>query len=406
MKGGHHVASTELIYNPLLPEFHANPYPFYRRLREEDPVHASPLGIWVLTRYDDAVAVLRDARFGREGIAELAEARLGPGRTRPTNTRDMLFRDPPDHTRLRALVSRAFTPRVVEAMRPHIQEIVDGLLDRVEDARGMDIIEDLAYPLPVRVICEMMGVPTSDQEIFRRWSADIARSLDAALFPADSEVVTRGQAATDALRDYFRALIDVRRKDPRPDLLTGLIAAEEQGDKLSEAELLSTCILLLIAGHETTVNLIGNGLLALLQNPAQQRLLADDPALIQTGVEELLRYDGPVQRTSRMAMADVEIGGKQIPKGSVVVAAIGAANRDPACFADPERLDVTRKDNRHIAFGFGIHFCLGAPLARIEGQVAIGTLLRRMPALKLCSDTPQWRESSVLRGLKTLPVTF
>jgi pimeloyl-[acyl-carrier protein] synthase len=400
------VASSELVYNPLLPEFHANPYPFYRRLREEDPVHASPLGIWVLTRYEDAVMVLRDARFGREGIAELQEARLGAARARPKNSRDMLFRDPPDHTRLRSLVSRAFTPRVVEEMRPHIQEIVDGLLDRVEGSGGMDVIEDLAYPLPVRVICEMLGVPISDQEVFRQWSADIARSLDAALFPADSGVGTRGQEASDALKEYFRSLIAVRRKHPQPDLLSGLIAAEEQGDKLTEAELLSTCVLILIAGHETTVNLIGNGLLALLGNPDQLRALANDPGLIQTGVEELLRYDGPVQRTSRMTMADVEIGGKKIAKDSVVVAAIGAANRDPAVFADPERLDVARKDNRHIAFGFGIHFCLGASLARIEGQVAIGTLLRRMPALKLVSDIPEWRESSVLRGLKTLPITF
>jgi cytochrome P450 len=227
------VASSEVFYNPLMPEFHANPYPFYRRLREEDPVHASPLGIWVLTRYDDAVMVLRDPRFGREGIAELAEARLGAARARPTNTRDMLFRDPPDHTRLRSLVSRAFTPRSVEAMRPHIQEIVDGLLDRQEGARGMDVIEDLAYPLPVRVICEMLGVPIADQEIFRQWSADIARSLDAALLPAGSDVVTRGQESSDALKEYFRSLIALRRKDPQPDLLSALIAAEEQGDKLS-----------------------------------------------------------------------------------------------------------------------------------------------------------------------------
>ena len=400
------MASSEVVFNPLLPEFHADPYPFYRRLREEDPVHQSPLGIWVLTRYDDTVMVLRDPRFGREGMAELLEARLGAGAVRPANTRDMLFRDPPDHTRLRALVSRAFTPRVVEAMRPHIQEIVDGLLDRVEGARGMDVIEDLAYPLPVTVICEMLGVPTADQDVFKQWSADIARSLDAAILPAGSEVITRGQEAGDALREYFRSLIAVRRTSPKPDLLSALIAAEEQGDKLSEPELVATCALLLIAGHETTVNLIGNGVLALLWHPDQLRALADDPALIPTAVEELLRYDGPVQRTGRMTMADVEIGGRRIPKGSIVAAVIGAANRDPAHFPDPDRLDVARRENRHIAFGFGIHFCLGAPLARIEGQVAIGTLLRRMPALKLVSDTPEWRESSVLRGLKTLPVTF
>jgi cytochrome P450 len=399
------VTSSEVVFNPLLPEFHANPYPFYRRLREADPVHHSALGIWVLTRYDDAVMVLRDPRFGREGMADLLEARLGYG-TDVSHTRDMLFRDPPDHTRLRGLVNRAFTPRVVEAMRPHIQDIVDGLLDRVEGAHGMDVIEDLAYPLPVRVICEMLGVPTSDQEVFRQWSADIARSLDAAILPADSEVIPRGREAREALSAYLRSLIATCRKNPRADLLSALIAVEEEGSKLSEGELVSTCALLLIAGHETTVNLIGNGLLALLQHPDQMRALSDNPALIQCAVEELLRFDGPVQRTGRMTMVDVGIGGRQIPKGSIVTAVIGAANRDPAHFPDPDRLDVARRDNRHIAFGFGIHFCLGAPLARIEGQVAIGTLLRRMPAVKLVSDTPKWRESSVLRGLKTLPVAF
>jgi cytochrome P450 len=295
---------------------------------------------------------------------------------------------------------------VVEVMRPHVQEIVDGLLDRVEGARAMDVIEDLAYPLPVTVICEMLGVPASDQEIFKTWSTDIARSLDAAILPADSEVIPRGREARAALADYFRSLIATRRKDPKPDLLSALIAAEEEGNKLSEGELVSTCMLLLIAGHETTVNLIGNGLFALLQHPDQLRALRDDPGLIQTGVEELLRFDGPVQRTGRMTTAEVEIGGKHIPKDSVVVSVIGAANRDPKQFADPDRLDVSRKDNRHIAFGFGIHFCLGAPLARLEGQIALGTLLRRMPKLALVSNVPEWRESSTLRGLKSLPVTF
>ena len=399
------MASSQAVFNPLLPEFHANPYPFYRALREEDPVHESPLGFWVCTRYDDAVMVLRDPRFGREGMADLLESRLGIARD-ASHTRDMLFRDPPDHTRLRGLVSRAFTPRVVDVMRPHIQEIVDGLLDRVEGAHAMDVIEDLAYPLPVTVICEMLGVPTADQDVFKGWSNDIARSLDAAILPAGSDVLARGREARLAITDYFRSLINTRRKDPRPDLLSALIAAEEEGNKLSEGELVSTCILLLVAGHETTVNLIGNGLLALLQHPDQLRALRDDPALIQTGVEELLRFDGPVQRTGRMTTADVEIGGKHIPKGSVVVSVIGAANRDPKHFSDPDRLDVSRKENRHIAFGFGIHFCLGAPLARIEGQIAIGALVRRMPGLTLVSDTPEWRESSVLRGLKTLPVTF
>jgi pimeloyl-[acyl-carrier protein] synthase len=399
------VASTQAVFNPLMPEFHSNPYPFYRALREEDPVHQSPLGFWVCTRYDDAVMILRDPRFGREGMAKRMEARLGL--TQDTSrARDMLFQDPPDHTRLRALVSRAFTPRVVEVMRPHIQEIVDGLLDRVDGARAMDVIEDLAYPLPVTVICEMLGVPAADQDIFKSWSTDIARSLDAAILPADSDAIPRGRDARLGLADYFRSLIATRRKDPKPDLLSALIAAEEEGNKLSEGELVSTCMLLLIAGHETTVNLIGNGLLALLQHPDQLRALRDDPGLIQTGVEELLRFDGPVQRTGRMTTTEVEIGGKRIPRDSVVVSVIGAANRDPKQFADPDRLDVSRKDNRHIAFGFGIHFCLGAPLARLEGQIALGTLLRRMPKLALVSDVPEWRESSTLRGLKSLPVTF
>ena len=399
------MASTQAVFNPLMPEFHSNPYPFYRALREEDPVHLSPLGFWVCTRYDDAVMILRDPRFGREGMAKLMEARLGL--TQDTSrARDMLFQDPPDHTRLRALVSRAFTPRVVDVMRPHIQEIVDGLLDSVDGARAMDVIEDLAYPLPVTVICEMLGVPAADQDIFKTWSTDIARSLDAAILPADSDAIPRGRDARLGLADYFRSLIATRRKDPKPDLLSALIAAEEEGNKLSEGELVSTCMLLLIAGHETTVNLIGNGLLALLQHPDQLRALRDDPGLIQTGVEELLRFDGPVQRTGRMTTAEVEIGDKRIPRDSVVVSVIGAANRDPKQFADPDRLDVSRKDNRHIAFGFGIHFCLGAPLARLEGQIALGTLLRRMPKLALVSDVPEWRESSTLRGLKSLPVTF
>jgi len=293
---------------------------------------------------------------------------------------------------------------VIETMRPHIQQIVDDLLDRVQGASSMDVIADLAYPLPVTVISEMLGVPASDRDIFKQWSSDIARSLDAAILPAGSDVIPRGQEARAALGGYFRSLIAARRKDLRDDLLSGLIEAEEHGDKLSEVELLSTCVLLLIAGHETTVNLIGNGVLALLQHPDQMRVLRETSGLIHTGVEELLRYDAPVQRTGRVVMEDVEIGGKAIPEGAIVVAVLGAANRDPAHFPDPERLDVTRRENRHIAFGFGIHFCLGAPLARVEGQIAIGTLLRRLPRMELASAAPEWRESSTLRGLKSLPV--
>jgi pimeloyl-[acyl-carrier protein] synthase len=400
------MATTDVLFNPFLPEFHADPYPAYRRLRELDPVHQTPLGLWILTRYDDVLMALRDPRFGREGFAPLLEAAYGSPGEAGTLPRSMLFQDPPDHTRLRSLVNKAFTPRVIEGMRPHIQEIVDRLLDRVEGKGGMDLIEDLAYPLPVTVICEMLGVPVEDHPAIRQWSADVARSLDALGLGASDEVVERGRAGRRALGDYFRRLVPDRRRHLENDLLSGLIAAEEQGDKLSEGELISTCILLFIAGHETTVNLIGNGMLALLRHPDQLRLLRKEPVLITSAIEELLRYDSPVQRTARITSERVEMRGRTIDTGAMVVAAIGAANRDPAHFSDPDRLDVTRRDNRHLSFGFGIHFCLGAPLARVEGQVAIGTLLRRCPRLALATATTEWRESSTLRGLKRLPLAF
>ena len=399
------MATTEVLFNPFEPAFHADPYPFYRRLREQDPVHQTPLGFWVLTRYDDCVAVLRDPRFGREEFQQMLAAVYG-GEDSDRLPRSMLFRDPPDHTRLRGLVSKAFTPRTIEVLRDHIQEIVDRLLDRALERGEMDVIEDLAYPLPVTVICEMLGVPIDDHASIRGWSADIARSLDAIGLPSDPIIVERGRMARRALADYFRALVPVRRARPQADLLSGLLAAEEQGDKLTEPEVIAMCLLLFIAGHETTVNLIGNGTLALLRHPDQLALLQADPALVPNAIEELLRYDSPVQRTARITTTDVEIAGRAIARGAMVVTALGAANRDPAQFADPDRLDVTRRDVRHISFGYGIHFCLGAPLARVEGQIALGTLLRRAPRLTLAEPSPQWRESSVLRGLQRLRVTF
>jgi len=396
------MATPELEFNPYDPAFNADPYPTYHRLRAEDPVHRTTMGFWILTRYNDVATVLRDARFGRKGFDELIRDRFGEN----TFDQAMLFRDPPDHTRLRALVNKAFTPRVIEEMRAKIQKTVDRLLDGVRDARAMDVIADLAYPLPVSVISEMLGVPAEDRDLFRGWSADIARSLDAIVLPTEPEVVERGNAARHALSSYFRALIAERRRRPQRDLLSDLIAAEEQGDKLSEEELMATILLLFVAGHETTVNLIGNGTLALLRNPNQLEALRRSPALIGGAIEELLRYDAPVQRTGRMPNTDVELGGKRIAKGDLVLSLIGAANRDPAHFAEPDRLDLARADNRHLAFGWGIHFCLGAPLARAEAQAAIGTIARRMPALALATPTPDWREASALRGLKTLPVTF
>jgi len=267
----------------------------------------------------------------------------------------------------------------------------------------MDVIADLAYPLPVTVICEMLGVPLDDHEAIRNWSSDIARSLDAIGLLADPDIVARGAAARRALTEYFRRLLPERRAHPKADLLTLLIAAEEQGDKLNQGELLAMCVLLFIAGHETTVNLIGNGILALLRHPDEMIKLRRDPALISLAIEELLRYDSPVQWTARITNTDVEIQGRKIPSGSMIIIAIGSANRDPRHFADPDNLDIARTDNRHVAFGFGIHFCLGAPLARVEGQIALGTLLRRVPTLTLQLATTDWRESSTLRGLKSLP---
>jgi pimeloyl-[acyl-carrier protein] synthase len=394
----------EITFNPMDAEFIANPYPTYHRLRAEDPVHHNPLGFWVLTRYEDVLGALRDPRFAKEAIAAFVAARLGFAP--PGIGLSMLDRDPPDHTRLRGLVSKAFTPRVVEVLRPHIQQIVDGLLERTETAGSMDLIEDFAYPLPVIVICELLGVPVEDRDRFKQWGLAIARGLDAIWLPPDSGVAARSMASRHALSDYFRALIAERRASPRSDMLSALIAAEEAGDTLSEDELLATCILLLVAGHETTVNLIGNGTLALLRHPHELRRLRENPGLIASAVEELLRYDGPVQRTARIPSEDVTVGGRTIGKGEMVLPFIGAADRDPAQFPDPDRLDITRSDNRHIAFGWGIHFCLGAPLARIEGQIAINALLQRMPKLALATDTPQYRQSLTLRGLSELPVSF
>jgi pimeloyl-[acyl-carrier protein] synthase len=395
---------ADFQFNPMDPEFLADPYPVYHRLRAEDPVHHSPLGFWVLTRYEDVVAALRDPRLAKEAIASFVAARFGA--PVPAMGLSMLDRDPPDHTRLRGLVSKAFTPRVVEGLRPRIQEIVDGLLDGVKARGSMDLIEEFAYPIPVAVICEMLGVPIEDHERFRGWSLDIARGLDLLWLGPDSDVGRRSVAARHALGDYFRGLIAQRRAAPRSDLLSGLIAAEEAGDKLNENELLATCILLLIAGHETTVNLIGNGMLALLRHRDQLERLQREPGLVASAVEELLRFDGPVQRTARIPSEDVTFGGHTIAKGEMVMPFIGAADRDPTQFPEPDRLDIGRTDNRHIAFGWGIHFCLGAPLARIEGQIAINTLLRRLPKVSLATTLPEYRQSLTLRGLKALPVTY
>jgi len=397
-------------YNPFIPEVHANPYPMYARLRAEDPIHWSALmEAWVLTRYDDVVAVLTDSRFSadrrqaRNRFAdEIArrEEEFGPfGRTRT-----MLTSDPPEHTRLRRLVSKAFTPRMVEGLRPRIQEIVDELLDAVAQNGRMDVIRDLAYPLPVIVIAEMLGVPPNHRDQFKHWSDEIVGVLGGPLVP--QETLERSRVAVHELAQYLQGVIAERRQEPREDLVSELIAAEEQGQILSEDEMLATAMLLLVAGNETTTNLIGNGMLSLLRNPDEMERLCADPSQVPTAVEELLRYDGPVQATGRVAMEDLEIGGQKVTKGEAVLTVLGAANRDPAQFGKPDELDLDRQPNEHVAFGDGIHFCLGAPLARAEGQIAFETLLRRFAHPRLETDNLQWGGSFILRGLKSLPIVF
>ena len=315
----------------------------------------------------------------------------------------MLMKDPPDHTRLRTIVTKAFTPRVAESMRPRIQAIVDGLLDKVQAAGKMDVIADFAYPLPTVVICEMLGVPMEEQEQFKVWTRDLARSLDPIITP---EIIEAANQATVAFYEYFRGLIAKRRQNLQNDLLSGLIAAEEQGDRLNEEELVATAILLLGAGHETTMNLIGNGMFALLRHSDELLRLQADSSLVLSAVEEFLRYDGSVQMTARTALVDVEIGRKVIPKGTQAIILLGAANRDPEVFPDPDRLDINRAENKHIVFSYGIHHCLGAPLARVEAQVAFNTLLQRMPKLRLTTENLEWRDTVTLRGLKALPIAF
>ncbi len=389
-------------FDPRAPEFRANPYPTYDLLRAAAPVlYWDVWGVWFLSRYDDCSTLLRDGRLGHAEIeGEPPEQQRA---LFEMQRRWMLVRNPPDHTRLRSLVHKAFTPRVVEQMRSRIQTITDGLLDRMVGAGLADLIADLAYPLPVTVIAELLGIPANDHAQFHTWSNDLARSLDLTDDPA---VYNQAARAAIAMTEYLRAIIAQRRRQPQDDLLSALIAAEEGGGRLSEDELYATCALLLIAGHETTINLIGNGVLALLRNPDQLRRLHQNPEMIKAAVEELLRYDSPVQVTFRVALENLEIRNQKIQAGQQVAFLLGAANHDPERFAEPHMLDISRDPNPHLAFSQGIHYCLGAPLARLEGQIAISTLLRRLPELALARETLEYRDNYTLRGLRRLPVTF
>jgi cytochrome P450 len=398
------------LFNPLSPDFIRDPYPVYERLRTTDPVHLTSFGSYLASRHAEASLVLRDKRFGKDFV-ERSKRRYGPRIMDEPIFRAMshwmLQQDPPDHTRLRGLVVKAFTARRVEDMRPRIQQVVDQTIDAVIDRGHMDLIEDFAFRLPVTIICDMLGIPEEHREMFYKGSRDGGRILDPV--PLTPEEIAQANAGNAMARMYFEQLFELRRKTPGADLTTQLVQAEEDGHKLTNEELTANIILLFGAGHETTVNLIGNGLLALHRNPDQLALLKADPSLITNAIEEFLRYDSSVQLTGRVALEDIDVlGGKRIPKGETVLCLLGSANRDPAVYPDhPERLDIRRPNVRPLSFGGGIHHCLGAQLARIEAEIAIRTLLHRIPELRLDdAASPEWRPTFVLRGLKRLPASW
>jgi cytochrome P450 len=399
-----------LSYDPSDPATRRDPFPLFRALREEDPVHwSAPLGGWVLTRYDDVRAAMFEPHFTADRVRpffrRLPEAERGkyPDLERYI-TGWAVFFDPPGHTRLRRLMNKAFTPRAVAGLRPKIEAIVEDRIDRVAASGAMDVIADFAYPIPASVIMAMLGVPRSDLDAVKGWSDDMALFVGSSRLSADK--YERAQSGMREMADYFRAVIAARRLRPEDDLISAMLLPEPGGDVFSEDELIATCSLLLFAGHETTSNLIGNGVWALLTHPAELRRLVDAPHLVETAVEEMLRWDGPSHALARLVATDVDLAGKRLKQGDRVFAMMNAANRDPAAFADPDRFDVARTPNKHLTFAAGIHFCLGAPLARLEGQIAVAALLRRLGDLRLAAQELDWLDSMILRGVKSLKVTF
>ena len=404
-------ASTDVAYNPFDPDFMADPYAQYAALREHDPVHETPFGVWGLFRYEDVLRFLRDPELSVQQeyqtpspITAMQEAAYGESERRARQA--MLDRDPPDHTRLRKLVSKAFTPRRIEDLRPRIQQLVDDALDRVAPTGSIDVIPDLAFPLPFAVICDMLGMPDhlGDPNQLREWSGTVVRALEP---PTDFDLLRRISEANDHIEAFLQEVIAWKRDNLAEDLLSALIVAEEEGDTLSDDELLAQVALLFIAGHETTVNLIGNGTLALLRNPDQLERLIDDTTIDAAAVEEFLRYDPPVQMTRRITLADIDVGARMIPKGTFVMCSLASANRDEAHFGPTAgALDLGRENAReHLAFGGGAHYCLGAALARLEAGVAVPTLVRRFPDLSLAAD-PEYNGRINLRGLDHLPLAL
>jgi cytochrome P450 len=400
-------AAAEPVFNPLSPDFIRDPYPTYHRLLRDDPMHRSQLGFTMASRHADVAFILRDARFGKDVAGRIRRTSGEKALEEPvyqSMLRWMNSQNPPDHTRLRGLVVKAFSNRVVEDMRPRIQEIVDRVIDRIEPQGRADLVADFAFHLPVTVISEMLGIPEEDQGRVFKAGGPGARLLDPV--PLSRVELDAANAGHLAAAQYFHTLFELRRRKPANDLMTLLVQAEEEGSKLSNEELTSNIVLLYIAGHVTTTHLIGNALLALHRNPSQLELLKHNPCS-ETVIDELLRFESPVQVANRAALEDVTVGGKDIKKGETIFCLLGAANRDPAVYADPDRLDLTRESVRPLSFGGGVHYCLGAQLARIEAQIAIATLLRRLPNLTLDHpEAPDWRQTFVLRGLSTLPASW
>lgn len=401
-------APTPDLLSLFDPAVRAQPYPLYERVREAGPVQVADGLVTVFARYADCEAVLRhpEARSDRRHSALFARATASGDGAVPwvEETPPFLFLDPPDHTRLRRLVSQAFTARRVERLRPSVERLVADLLDGVGEE--LEVVEGLAYPLPLAVIADLLGVPREDTSRLREWSIVLTRALDPsiALTGRPPEGMAQRVAAMNEFREYFSALTEQRRREPRDDLLSAMVAAEDGGDRLSVEELLTTCVLLLVAGHETTVNLIANGVLALVRHPDQLALLARDPELAPAVVEEVLRYDPPVQLTARVAGSGLTVAGVDLPPGTLALLLLAAAGRDPAVNPDPDRFDIRRAAPRHLAFGHGIHFCLGAPLARLEAQIALAEFARRFPSARPADERLRYRDAVTLRGLAELPL--
>jgi len=387
----------------------ADPYPFFHQLRRDDPVHWSEhLNCWILTRYDDVLAAHPDKRLASDRSAlnmrSLPKSMQAKHRSLGEHVSNWLgFTDPPKHTRLRKLVMKTFKPNTFQRMRPRIQQIVDELLDKMDGGERIDFINEFTFPLPAAVICDILGIPPADQDQFRKTAEDLTAFVGG-VGPTLVSAADRAHQAFLDLADYFRKLANRRRREPGDDLISVLITVNEDGESLDEKELLGMCVFLFVAGHETTVSLLGNGMLALLRFPGELEKLRHDPSLMESALEEFLRFESPVQQNTRLAVDDLEIGGQHINKGQGVLLMLSAANHDPAQFPDPDRLDIARPDNRHLAFGYGIHFCLGAPLARLEAEIAFSSFLERFKHIELESNNVQWRRDMVLRSLRSLPI--